>query len=293
MSDFYPVSPIIGITNTSYGAQAGVMDEKWAVRVLRGKKIIAEKTIHQLDLDSFVGVVYGHIRVEGLSRHSIAQCAGRMMQYARKFQTSGVSPDYEVADLVREGEDGELISQGSTEYSIPVADTSKADVSTQESEVDTRIGEFPDFTLLDPKQAWASSIEAQAALIARMATYGEALSKEHLDLMFGQTADELVYQWGLSSDLHNPILKFAELILGCTDEGQIPKTGKDNVTLETGTCELLKRFKGMDPDGSRFPPGYPCAFHEMLAERVGQRVGAQINLNTSSIGCRVTFRLKL
>ena len=82
MSDFYPISPIIGIINTSYGAQAGVMDEKWAVRVLRGKKIIAEKTIHELDLDSFVGVVYGHIRVEGLSRHSIAQCAGRMMQYA-------------------------------------------------------------------------------------------------------------------------------------------------------------------------------------------------------------------
>jgi hypothetical protein len=293
MSDFYPVSPIIGITNTSYGAQAGVMDEKWAVRVLRGKKIITEKPIHELDLDSFVGVVYGHIRVEGISRHTVAQCAGRMMQYARKFQTSGVAPDYEVTDLVREGEDGELITNKSADNGLPIADTSAAYIPTQEADVDTRIGEFPDFTALNQKQAWKSSIEAQAALIARMATYGAALPEGHLGLMFGQAADEIVYQWGRSSDLHNPLLKFAELILGCTEEGQLPKTGTDKVTLDTSTCELLKKFKEMDPDGSRFPAGYPCAFHEMIAERVGQRVGAEINLNTSSIGCRVTFRLKL
>ena len=78
MSDFYPISPLVNITNTSYAAQAGVMDEKWAVRVVRGKKIIAEKTMLDLDVENIVGVAYGNIRVEGLSRHAIATMAGRI-----------------------------------------------------------------------------------------------------------------------------------------------------------------------------------------------------------------------
>jgi len=293
MSDFYPVSPIIGITNTSYGAQAGVMDEKWAVRVLRGKKIIAEKTTLQLELESLVGVVYGHIRVEGLSRHAVAQCAGRMMQYARKYQTSGVCPNYELNDLVRTDDDGEIISHTIQESGIPVVDTASTIIPESESSADTRIGELPDFKTVTPKQAWKSAMDSQAGLIARIAAYGAALPEGHLEQMFTQAAEELVYQWGRSEDPANPVLKFSEMILGCSEEGQLPKTGTDNVTLETGTCELLRKYREMDPDGSRFPPGYPCTFHEILAAKIEERIGAEINVNTSSIGCRVTFRLKL
>ncbi|MHA2178782.1 MAG: hypothetical protein ACXAAK_10580, partial [Candidatus Thorarchaeota archaeon] len=61
MSNFYPVSPLVAIPNTSYGAQAGVMNEMWAMRVVRGRKIIAEKTMPELDLENMVGVAYGHI----------------------------------------------------------------------------------------------------------------------------------------------------------------------------------------------------------------------------------------
>ncbi len=287
MSDFYPISPIIGIINTSYGAQAGVMDEKWAVRVLRGKKILAEKTIHQLDLDSFVGVVYGHIRVEGLSRHAVAQCAGRMLQFARQYQTSGVCPDYELKDLFREGEEG-AVSDAST--GLPSVD---AGTPTTDASVDTRIGALPAFQPPNPKQSWKGSMDVLAGLIARIAAYGDALPEGHLESMFNQAADELVYQWGLSDDLTNPATKFAEMILGCSEEGQIPKTGTDNVTIETGTCELLRRYREMDSDGSRFPPGYPCAFHEMIAAKIGERIGAEINVNTSSVGCRVSFKLEL
>ena len=50
MSDFYPVSPLVAIPNTSYGAQVGVMNEMWAVRVVRGKKILAEKTMPALKI---------------------------------------------------------------------------------------------------------------------------------------------------------------------------------------------------------------------------------------------------
>ncbi|MHA1927424.1 MAG: hypothetical protein ACTSV2_02470, partial [Candidatus Thorarchaeota archaeon] len=97
---FYPISPMVGITNTSYAAQAGVLEDQWACRVVRGKKVIAEKTMIDMDLENFVGVIYGFIRVEGLSRHSVAMCAGRLMQFARRYQTSGVCPNFEVPDLV-------------------------------------------------------------------------------------------------------------------------------------------------------------------------------------------------
>ncbi|MCK5265273.1 MAG: hypothetical protein KAR03_06665, partial [Candidatus Thorarchaeota archaeon] len=46
-----------------------------------------------------VGVAYGHIRVEGLSRHAVATMSGRLMQFGRKYQTAGVSPNYENPDL--------------------------------------------------------------------------------------------------------------------------------------------------------------------------------------------------
>ncbi|MGY5875948.1 MAG: hypothetical protein RTU30_09395 [Candidatus Thorarchaeota archaeon] len=292
MSDFYPISPIVGITNTSYAAQAGVMDEKWAVRVLRGKKIIAEKTVHDLDLEAFVGVVYGHIRVEGLSRHAVAQCAGRMMQFARKYQQSGVAPNYEVPDLFRDGEDAaSTFPETSTAATLEVRPAGPTEPA--EPTVDTRIGRLPQLSPINPSGAWKNVVESQAALIGRMAAYGKSLPDGHLDLMFGQTADELVYIWSLAEDLANPVIRFAELILGCSKEGQIPKTGTNNVTLETGTCELLRKTVEMDPNGDRFPAGYPCKFHEMIAKRVGERAGGEIEINTSSTGCRVTLRLNL
>ncbi len=291
MSDFYPISPLVGITNTSYAAQAGVMEEKWAVRVVRGKKILAEKTVLDLDLEAFVGVVYGHIRVEGLSRHAVAQCAGRMMQFARKYQQSGVAPNYEVPDLFRDDEDASISPSSSTAATLEAGPAETTEPS--EPSIDTRIGKIPELSPVNPSGAWKNVVESQAALIARMAIYGDSLPGGHLDLMFGQTADELVYQWGLAEDLANPVIRFAELILGCSKEGQIPKTGKNEVTLETGTCELLRKTIEMDPSGDRFPAGYPCKFHEMIAQRVGQRVGADIEINTSSTGCRVTFRLHL
>ena len=127
MSDFYPVSPLVGITNTSYAAQAGVMNEKWAVRVVRGKKIIAEKTIPDLGIDNMVGVAYGHIRVEGLSRHAVAQMAGRLMQFARKYQTAGVCPNYEIPDLAYD--DGTTLGEiaASERGEVAVEDTTPSD----------------------------------------------------------------------------------------------------------------------------------------------------------------------
>ncbi len=291
MSAFFPVSPLVGIVNTSYAAQVGVIDERWGVRVVRGKKVIAEKAIHQLDLDSIVGVIYGHIRMEGLSRYSVAQCAGRLMQFARRYQESGICPDYEPKGLVRD--DGEA-------YVAVEADSAgdgMAPVRTQgpaasEPARDTRVGQLPHVSPPDRLEAWRASVESQAVMIARLSAYGAALGTEHLSSMFQQVAEELVYRWGLSEDNAEPLVRFCNMILSCSTEGQVPKTGRDRMSIETGQCELLKMFYEMDPSASRFPPGFPCAFHEAVARLVAARTGVNIGVNTSSTGCIVNMGLE-
>ncbi|TFF94390.1 hypothetical protein EU546_04960, partial [Candidatus Thorarchaeota archaeon] len=163
MSDFYPISPVVGITNTSYAAQAGVMNEMWAVRVLRGKKIITEKTIPSLDIDNMVGVAYGHIRVEGLSRHSIAQMAGRLMQFARKYQSSGISPDYSVPGLVYDDGSSPAVVHASAETNesgVPLPEEAPTDTLP-----DMRLGEIPALPRIIGDDAWLTSVESHATMI--------------------------------------------------------------------------------------------------------------------------------
>ncbi|MFX1484635.1 MAG: hypothetical protein ACFFCP_15765 [Promethearchaeota archaeon] len=289
MSDFYPISPIVGIPNTSYGAQAGVMTEMWAVRVVRGKKIIAEKTIPELDLDNMVGVVYGHIRVEGLSRHAIAQMAGRLMQFARKYQTAGICPNYEVPDLTYD--DGTTIGE--------IAAAERGEVAVEEathldSLPDMRIGEIPPLPRTTGDSAWATSLEAHATMICEVASYAADLPKGHLENLFNRIAHSLIHRWALSSPDEPPValMRFAALIQSCSDESQLPKTGVGTATIETGRCKLLSICHELDPDASRVPGGYPCTFHETIADRLSELTGARVSINTSSTGCIVSISLE-
>jgi hypothetical protein len=289
MSDFYPISPLVGITNTSYGAQAGVMDEMWAVRVVRGKKILAEKTIPELALENIVGVAYGHIRIEGLSRHAVAQMAGRLMQFARKYQTAGVCPNYEIPDLVYD--DGTTIAEitAAERGEVAVEDT------TLSSELpDMRIGELPPLIRTTGDSAWASNIEAHAAMICESATYASEMPKGHLENMFNRVADSLIYQWAMSNPEEPPtaLIKFASLIQACSDESQLPKTIAGTATIESGACRVLSVCRKLDPEASRIPAGYPCAFHELLAQKLSELTGAEISVNTSSTGCIVSIKLE-
>jgi hypothetical protein len=289
MSNFYPVSPLVVITNTSYAAQAGVMDEMWAVRVVRGKKIIAEKTIPELGLENVVGVAYGHIRVEGLSRHAVAQMAGRLMQFARKYQTAGVCPNYEVPDLVYD--DGTTLGE--------IAASERGEVAVEETThsvelPDMRIGELPPIHRTTGEDAWSINIEAHAAMICETATYAAELPKGHLDNIFNRVADALIQQWAISDPDEPPtaLMKFTSLIQACSDESQLPKTGSGTATIETGTCKILSICRKLDPDASRIPSGYPCAFHETIARKLSELTGAKIGINTSSTGCIVSISLE-
>ena len=289
MSDFYPISPLVAITNTSYGAQAGVMNEKWAVRVVRGKKIIAEKTMSELDLENVVGVAYGHIRVEGLSRHAVAQMAGRLMQFARKYQTAGICPNYEIPDLAYD--DGTTLGE--------IAATARGDVGVDANVPpaelpDMRIGEIPPLHRITGDAAWAVNIEAHATTICETAAYAAELPNGHLDNMFNRLADALIHRWAMSNPEEPPtaLIKFAALIQACSDESQLPKTGSGTATIETGACKILGVCRDLDPDASRIPAGYPCAFHEMIAKKLSELTGAKISVNTSSTGCIVGFSLE-
>ena len=289
MSDFYPVSPLVGIPNTSYAAQAGVMNDKWAMRVIRGKKILAEKTMSDLDLENMVGIAYGNIRFEGLSRHAVAQMAGRLMQFARKYQTAGVCPNYEVPDLAYD--DGTTLGEiaAAEKGEVTVADTAP---STELP--DMRIGEIPPLHRTTGEAAWAVNIEAHATMICELAAYAAELPKGHLDNMFNRVADSLIYQWALSNPNEPPtaLIKFASLIQSCSDESQLPKTGSGTATIETGSCKILSICRALDPDASKIPSGYPCALHEMMAKKLSELTGAKVSVNTSSTGCVVGISLE-
>ncbi len=289
MSDFYPISPLVGITNTSYGAQAGVMDEKWAVRVVRGRKIIAEKTIAELDLENMVGVAYGHIRVEGLSRHAVAQMAGRLMQYARKYQTAGVCPNYEIPDLAYE--DGTTIGE--------IAATARGEVAVEDTTPsfelpDMRIGEIPPLSRTTEEAAWKTNIEAHATMICETAAYAAEMPKGHLENIFNRVADALIHRWAVSNPEEPPtaLIKFAALIQSCSDESQLPKTGTGTATIETGVCKVLGTCRNLDPGALKIPLGYPCTFHEMIAKKLSDLTGAKVSINASSTGCIMSISLE-
>ncbi|NWF96279.1 MAG: hypothetical protein HXY34_09055 [Candidatus Thorarchaeota archaeon] len=292
MSGFYPISPLVGITNTSYGAQAGVMDNKWAVRVVRGKKILAEKTINDLDLDNMVGVIFGHARIEGLSRHAVAMCAGRLMQFARQYQQSGLCPNYEIPDLLREGEEQQTAPTSSADR----AHTSTAPLSAQTEDHGAipalaRLGAVPQMPQLSLKDLWLSSAEARGALSHQMACYGATLPEGHLQLMFDRLADDLISMWAQNASSEEVLYRFGAHIQSCSKDSQVLKTGSERLTIETGACELLASSRRLDPAGSKTPKGYPCAFHEMLAAKLSSMIGLKVSINTSSTGCIVTVSL--
>lgn len=291
MSNFYPVSPLVGIPNTSYGAQLGVMDEMWAVRVIRGKKILAEKTIPALDLDNIVGVAYGHIRVEGLSRLAVGNLSGRLMQFGRKYQAAGVCPNYDLPDLSYD--DGTTVGEQTASSSGSPSPAEVQESVTTELP-DIKLGAIPVIPKITGLDAWANTIEAQASLICEISGYAASLPEGHLDLMFTRAADQLIHYWVTSNpdDPEAALKKFGALIQSCSDESQMPKTGTGTVTIETGTCEILRICRSLDPDFDKIPAGYPCAFHEKIAMKLSELTGAKVIVNTSSTGCIVGMSLE-
>ncbi|TFG12710.1 hypothetical protein EU537_08425 [Candidatus Thorarchaeota archaeon] len=295
MSGFYPISPLVGLTNTSYAAQAGVMNEKWACRVVRGKKILAEKTMPDLNLENFVGIIYGHIRVEGLSRHSVAMCAGRLMQFARRYQQSGVAPDFEVAGLIRQ--DGTKtgveapVSESTHERQSETPDVSTETPEPSELPSSQRITEIPTLSPLNPKETWNRLSTAFGILLAEIATYGATLPEGHLDAMFERAANREIATW---TDAENPasvVTSFCEMMYSCSEESQFPLTGADTLTIEVSGCKLLQTGREIGSNYESYPVGYPCQYHEKIAEKIAEITGLNISVNTSSTGCVVQIEL--
>ncbi|MHA1577212.1 MAG: hypothetical protein ACTSU3_07610 [Candidatus Thorarchaeota archaeon] len=282
---FYPISPLVGITNTSHAAQAGVMDEKWACRVVRGKKIIAEKTMIDMGLENFVGVIYGHIKMEGLSRHAVAMCAGRLLQFARKYQDAGVCPNFEIPELVR----GEALPDVSDETQATGDQPGAAEAVQDEGFAFAPVGQLPAVSL-SIKGLWEKSIDGHGVLLCQMAAYGAGLPEGHLASMFEQTANQMIRRWIDTNDPLNLVIRFGEFMFSCSNESQVPRTGTDNVNIEVSPCKILQVAREMDPTGSILPPGYPCAFHEMIAKKVSEISDLRIIVNTSSTGCSVDMR---
>ena len=279
MNDFYPVTPIVVITNTSYAAQAGVLGEQWAVRVVRGRKIIAEKPINELALDSIVGMIYGHIRIEGLGRHAVAQTAGRLMQFSRRYQTSGVCPNYADPNLVY----GDEVETSPTAYAEP-------EITIVEPKMEvTPVEELPKIPAFKIGKAWAATIEAHSVMIAQMAAYGASLPEGHLESMFEQAASNLIDLWSAQGDASGLIYRFAAMIQSCSRESTVSESTKSKIIIETVNCVLLESAGNLKKAGITFPSRFPCKFHEEVAKQISARTKTKISINTTSSRCTVTI----
>jgi hypothetical protein len=289
MSDFYPISPLIAIPNSSYAAQAGVMEEKWAVRVVRGKKILSEKTTIELQLENLVGLIFASIKVPGISRALLAQTAGRMMQFARKYQQSGVCPNYENPDLIYDDGSGEIVESST---GAPAEAPTQEVAAAQPTLTPNPIGKLPEIPNATGSKGWDNLLEAHSILLGELASYGASLPEGHLDVMVNRVVDLLLWMWTSSGDPYDPVIKYGQLIMSCSKESQTPSTTTGMVRIETGTCAILAAARQFDPDGTRIPAGYPCKFHELLAEKVSHIAGIIVDVNTSSTGCIVTMKIE-
>ncbi len=131
---FRAVSPEVGIRNTSYRAQIGVIGDQWYVRVIRGKTILAEVPISELMIDHVLGAIYGNINLPFLNQLDVANAAARLMQFARRFKTSGVAPPFPDDHLVYA--DGTKPSGGTAEVQAPVSSQAQPSVQPQAQPVE-------------------------------------------------------------------------------------------------------------------------------------------------------------
>jgi hypothetical protein len=212
------------------------------------------------------------------------------MQFARQYQQSGVCPNYENPNLTYD--DG----SGDAGAAVAGADTQSAAQeieSTAESTLTPNpIGKLPEIPNATGSNGWENLVEAHSVMMGEIASYSASLPEGHLDLMFNRIADLLLWMWTSSGDPYNPVIKFGQLIMSCSKESQSPTTTTGMVRIETGTCSILEAVRKFDPDGTRLPAGYPCKFHELLAQKVSHIAGIIIDVNTSSTGCIVTMKIE-
>jgi len=213
------------------------------------------------------------------------------MQFGRKYQIAGICPNYEIPDLAYD--DGTTVGE---QMAVSSGSPTAADVgvSVTAELPDIRVGEIPPIPKVTEASAWASTIETQASLICEISAYTATLPEGHLDLMFTRAADQLIHYWVTSNpdDPNAALKKFGAMIQSCSNESQMPKTGTGTVTIETGTCEILRICRSLDPDVNKIPAGYPCAFHEKIAAKLSELTGAKVSVNTSSTGCIVGMSLE-
>ena len=154
------------------------------------------------------------------------------------------------------------------------------------------VGHLPTIQPQVGKNAWRYIAQSHGTMICEMAIYASQLPEGHLDAMFERIAEELVYSWIDKNDPNVLPSKFGELIYCCSEESQFPKTGNLNISVETQGCEILRIAAEVDPRGDRMPAGYPCAFHEKLAQKVAEITDLKVVVNTSSTGCIVTLSIE-
>jgi hypothetical protein len=217
------------------------------------------------------------------------------MQFARRYQQSGVAPDFEVAGLIRQdgtktGVDTPISEPAQTQPSV-TPDVSTESLEPSDTPSPQRITEIPELSPLNPKETWNRLSTAFGVLLSEMATYGAELPEGHLDAIFDRAANREITTWTDPENPHSIVINFCEMMYSCSDESQLPLTGTDTLTIEVSGCRLLQIGREIASENESYPAGYPCRYHEKMAKKIAEITGLNISVNASSTGCMVQIEL--
>jgi hypothetical protein len=147
------------------------------------------------------------------------------MQFSRRYQQSGVCPNYADPRLVY----GDEVETSPTAYAEPETTAAEPKIEV------TPVEELPKIPAFKISKAWTATIEAHSVMIARMAAYGASLPEGHLESMFEQAASDLVNLWFAQGEASELISRFAAMIQSCSKETTMSESTKSKIIMETGT----------------------------------------------------------
>lgn len=92
--NFTPLSSQLGVTGTSYRLQLGKIGNKWGVRIIKGKEVVASTPLDELNGNMIVGFVIRETAIPNLNPYSIMKTVQFLTREAKsneeRMKTQGI-----------------------------------------------------------------------------------------------------------------------------------------------------------------------------------------------------------
>ncbi|MHA1131283.1 MAG: hypothetical protein ACTSQQ_10810, partial [Candidatus Helarchaeota archaeon] len=84
LSKFIPYSSPIGIPGSSYMAQVGKKDDRWAVRIVKGKEILEEGYFDELNGNKMIAFIIQNLAIPMINPYQISQSVKALIKQAER-----------------------------------------------------------------------------------------------------------------------------------------------------------------------------------------------------------------